>query len=92
MSNPVFANGFDSWHKTHFEVVEALCYLRDLEETKQNQSFTEMLNRSATEDLYDLAFELTNKFEEDTKDHPRTRTLFEEIEDFVAREVQKRVE
>ena len=90
MSAPVFPNGFDSWQKTHFEVVEALCYLRDIEEPSQHKSFSEMLNRSATEELYQLAKELTDKFEEGTRDQPRDRTLFEEIEDFVAREVKER--
>lgn len=90
MSITVFPNGFDSWQKTHFEVVEALCYLRDIEEPSRNKSFTEMLNRSATEALYQLARELTDKFEETTKGQPRDRTLFEEIEEFVAEEVKAR--
>ncbi|WP_018628013.1 hypothetical protein [Niabella aurantiaca] len=90
MSATIFPNGFDSWQKTHFEVVEALCYLRDIEEPGQQKSFSEMLNRSASEGLYQLAKELTDKFEEATKNLPRNRTLFEEIEDFVAREVKNR--
>lgn len=90
MDTPVFPNGFDSWHKTHFEVVEALCYLRDLEESKQTKSFTEMLNRSATEDLYQLARKLTDQFEAQNGKHPGNRTLFEEIEDFVAEQVKNK--
>ncbi|WP_300598514.1 hypothetical protein [Niabella sp.] len=90
MSITVFPNGFDSWQKTHFEVVEALCYLRDIEEPNQAKNFNEMLNRSATEALYQLARELTDKFEETTKGQPRDRTLFEEIEAFVAEEVKAR--
>lgn len=90
MSATIFPNGFDSWQKTHFEVVEALCYLRDIEEPSQHKSFTEMLNRSASEALYQLAKELTDKFEETTRDQPRDRTLFEEIEEFVALEVKNR--
>jgi hypothetical protein len=34
MSIPDFPNGFESWQKTHFEVVEVLCYMRSLEEGK----------------------------------------------------------
>lgn len=90
MSITVFPNGFDSWQKTHFEVVEALCYLRDIEEPQLQKSFSEMLNRSATDSMYQLARELTDKFEEATKGQLRDRTLFEEIEEFVAREVKER--
>ena len=32
MATPNFPNGFESWQKTHFEVVEVLCHIRDLEE------------------------------------------------------------
>ncbi|ANH79896.1 hypothetical protein A8C56_01910 [Niabella ginsenosidivorans] len=92
MDIPAFPNGFDSWHKTHFEVVEALCYLRDLEETRQTKNFAEMLNRSATEDLYQLAKTLTDRFEEQARELPRTRTLFEEIEDFVAGEIKQKAQ
>jgi hypothetical protein len=58
MSVPDFPNGFESWQKTHFEVVEALCYLRDLEEGDRPKSFTESVDRSATEEMYNLALTL----------------------------------
>ncbi|MEI2755659.1 MAG: hypothetical protein V9F46_04295 [Chitinophagaceae bacterium] len=87
MSIPVFPNGFESWQKTHFEVVEVLCYMRSLEEGKAPKSFEQMADNSATDELYQLALTLTNKFEEQTKGKPRERTLFDEIEDFVWSEV-----
>jgi hypothetical protein len=46
-----------------------------------------MADNSATDELYQLALTLTNKFEEQTKGKPRERTLFDEIEDFVWSEV-----
>ena len=88
MQLPDFPNGFASWQKTHFEVVEVLCYMRNLEEGKTSKSFEEMIDNSATDELYNLALELTNKFEAQTKDKPRERNLFDEIEDFVWEEVR----
>jgi hypothetical protein len=88
MAIPNFPNGFESWQKTHFEVVEVLCYLRDLEEGKKSKNFAELVDRSATEEMYNLALTLTNKYEEQTKDRKREQSLFDEIEDFVAHEVK----
>lgn len=88
MEIPPFPNGFESWQKTHFEVVEVLCYIRSLEEGKQPKSFSEMLDQSASDELYNLALELTNKFEEQTKGRKRERFLFDEIEDYVWNEVR----
>lgn len=89
MGTPDFPNGFESWQKTHFEVVEVLVYMRDLEEGKQPRSFAEMIDRSATDELYQLALDLTNKFEEQTKGGKHERFLFDEIEDFVWEEIRK---
>jgi len=83
-----FPNGFSSWQKTHFEVVEVLVYIRNLEEGKTPKPFTELIDKSATEELYQLAIKLTDKFEEETKGKKRERTLFDEIEDFVWKEVK----
>jgi hypothetical protein len=80
MAMPDFPNGFDSWQKTHFEVVEVLCYIRELETSEQPKSFAEM---------YQLALALTNKYEEQSKGKARTRNLFDDIEEFVWKEVRK---
>ena len=88
MPIPDFPNGFESWQKTHFEVVEVLVYMRSLEEDKKPKSFSEAIDQSATEEMYKLALDLTNKFEEQTKGKKRERTLFDEIEDFVWSEVE----
>lgn len=89
MAIPVFPNGFESWQKTHFEVVEVLVYMRSLEEGKKPKSFAEMADQTATEEMYQLAMDLTFKFEEQTKDRKRERSLFDEIEDFVWSEVKE---
>jgi len=88
MPVPDFPNGFESWQRTHFEVVEVLVYIRSLEEDNQPKTFDEALDQSATEDLYKLALDITNKFEEQTKGKKRERSLFDEIEDFVWAEVK----
>ena len=83
-----FPNGFESWQKTHFEVVEVLVYMRSLDEDKKPKSLDEALHHSATEEMYKLALDLTNKFEEQTRGKKRDRELFDEIEDFVWNEVE----
>lgn len=88
MAIPDFPNGFESWQKTHFEVVEVLCYMRDLEEGERPKSFDEMIDRSATDELYSLALTLTNKYEEQTRGRKREQSLFDEIEEFVWSEVR----
>lgn len=87
MAEHTFPNGFESWQKTHFEVVEALCYLRDLQEGRQSKNFSEMLDRSATEDLYRLAIQLTDKFERENVQR-EGNTLFDLIEEFVYSETK----
>jgi hypothetical protein len=89
MAIPDFPNGFESWHKTHFEVVEVLCYMRDLEAIEQPKNFAEYVDRSATANLYQLALELTNKYEALSKIQKTDRTLFDAIEEFVWAEVQE---
>ena len=88
MTIPDFPNGFESWQKTHFEVVEVLVYMRSLEEDKKPKWFSGVLDQSASTELYNLALDLTNKYEEQTKGRERTRSLFDEIEDFVWSEVK----
>lgn len=89
MALPDFPNGFESWQKTHFEVVEVLCYIRDLDEGKTLLNLPDLLDNSATDDLYNLALSLTNKYEEQSKGKKRERSLFDEIEDFVWGELKK---
>ena len=88
MPTPDFPNGFESWQKTHFEVVEVLVYIRSLEEDEKPKSFAEAIDQSASEEMYKLALDLTNKYEEQTKGKKRERYLFDEIEDFVWHEVK----
>ncbi len=88
MAIPDFPNGFESWQKTHFEVVEVLVYMRNLEKEKKPKGFYEALDQSASQEMYNLALNLTNKYEEQTKGKEKKRSLFDEIEDFVWSEVK----
>ena len=88
MSIPDFPKGFESWQKTHFEVVEILVYLRNLEDNKIPKSYAEAVDQTASEGMYRLALELTNKFEEITKGKTLERSLFDEIEEFVPNELK----
>lgn len=89
MDIPDFPNGFESWQRTHFEVVEVLVYMRSLEESKNRlKGFAGTLDPSASDELYHLALYLTNKYEEQSRGKERTRNLFDEIEDFVWGEVK----
>ena len=88
MPIPDFPNGFESWQKTHFEVVEVLVYMRNLDEDKKPKGYYEALDQSAGEEMYNLALNLTNKYEEQTKGKEIKRNLFDEIEDFVWSEVK----
>lgn len=90
MNTPSFPNGFESWQKTHFEVVEVLCYMRELDDEHVKKGFSSIADKSASDDLYRLALDLTNLFEEKTKGQVRNRSLFDEIEDFVWQEVKDR--
>ena len=89
MDVPDFPKGFESWQRTHFEVVEVLVYMRSLEENKKRlKGFAGMLDQSASDEMYHLALYLTNKYEEQTVGKETTRNLFDEIEDFVWSEIK----
>lgn len=88
MATPEFPNGFESWQNTHFEVVEVLVYMRGLDDSKKPKGFSDALDQSASSELYSLALNLANKYEEQTKGKERKRSLFDEIEDFVWSEVK----
>lgn len=88
MQLPDFPNGFESWQRTHFEVVEVLCYIRGLEESVQPEIVTNISDKSATKELYALAVDLTNKFEAQHLNKKLEHSLFDEIEEFVWKEIK----
>lgn len=57
--NNKFPNGFTAWHETHFEVV---CHLFELSELPGSLAY-EANEEGGSGRLYELAEELTDKFE-----------------------------
>ena len=55
-----FPNGFQSWQETHFEVVNAIAIK---ERAGTSKSIGDIVSTQGVIALYDLAEELTNKFE-----------------------------
>jgi len=62
--------------------------IRDLDEGSKQLNFAQMLDRTATEDLYQLAIKLTDKFESDQIDRSQGN-LFDLIEEFVSKETKQ---
>lgn len=89
METPDFPNGFASWQRTHFEVVEVLIFMRNLEESRNRlKGFASGFDHTASDKMYELALHLTNKYEEEHKGKVLTRTFFDEIERFVWGEIK----
>jgi hypothetical protein len=58
-----FPNGFTEWHETHYEIVQAMTieWVKD----KPKGIVLETQENAGHGGLYDLAFDLTNKFEKE---------------------------
>lgn len=55
-----FPNGFESWHETHFEVVQRITFMEDNPEANV---VSEIEYTGGTGALYELAKDLTDEFE-----------------------------
>jgi hypothetical protein len=80
----VFPNGFESWQETHFEVVseiakrDYLCTSTIIENIRESQGIG---------GLYELAEELTDRFEVLNKDREWDGEFFYEIEQYLNKEL-----
>ena len=72
-----FPNGFDSWYETHHEVVDFL---------EGNEQF---LNEGTTATRYELAKELTDRFEILNRGRVWDGEYFDEIQEFLSSELLK---
>lgn len=81
----VFPNGFSAWHETHFEIVSAI-------NSQLSISEDNMSNRvkyaQGTGGLYELAEELTNKFEKMHQGREWDGDFFDEVEGFIKEELK----
>lgn len=80
-----FPNGFESWRETYFEVVSAIRdeWRKDFPQGKVK----EYHSQEGTCALYNLAEELTNKFEELNAGREWDGEFFDEIEEFCKKEL-----
>lgn len=81
-----FPNGFPSWNETHFQIVSAIA----VELQKDNISSKAICLRIETQGscgLYELAEELTDKFESTNKGRIWDGDWLEAIEEFLKKEL-----
>lgn len=80
-----FPNGFDNWHETHFEVVTEINL--QIIENRPCKRIYETLEKIGHGGLYELAKELTDKFEEQNKGVEWDGDWFDAIQDFLSEEL-----
>ncbi len=85
-----FPRGFTSWHETHFEVVAEIARIRSLEEEEAplNNKVAAREEAQGFGGLYELAEELTDKFEQENKDKTWDGDYFDFIEEFLEKELK----
>ena len=76
-----FFNGFESWHETHYEVVQAIT----MEQAKDEPQglVKERHDAQGHGGLYELAVELTNEFEKLNEGREWDGEFFDEIDKFM---------
>lgn len=78
-----FPNGFDNWQETHFLIVETIVNSMHLSGNKAHK----VHESSGTGGLFELAKELTNKFELLHKNKYWDGEYFDEIDKFLNKEL-----
>jgi hypothetical protein len=82
-----FPNGLTSWIQTHHEIVVMITLV--LHKDDRNNPLVSEYEARGTGGMYELAEDLTNKFEELHKDREWDGEFFEEIEFFFDQEIKK---
>ena len=83
-TNKIFPNGFTSWMETHHEVVSEINSRLMLSgDNKANR----VMYEGGAGAIYELAEELTDKFEEMNKNREWDGEFFDEIEEFMEKEL-----
>jgi hypothetical protein len=75
---------FESWHETHYEIAS---YFSDIFFDTCKQEIAENYANQGTGYLYELAKDLTNKFEEIHKDRVWDGEFIDEIDEFLYKEL-----
>jgi hypothetical protein len=76
-----FHNGHSSWQETHFEIVSAIAI--EAEKSEPQGKVKEVIEARGTGGLYELAEDLTNRFEEANKGRDWDGEFFDVIGDFI---------
>lgn len=85
METKTFPNGFDNQHETHFEVVTEINL--QIIENRPCKRIYETLEKIGHGGLYELAKELTDKFEEKHKGVEWNGDWFDAVQDFLCEEL-----
>jgi hypothetical protein len=84
--NKLFPNGFDNWQETHYEIVSEISFR--VHGSMINNKLDAILETQGRVGLYDLAKELTNKFENLYKGEDWIELdYFEAIDEFLRKEL-----
>ena len=84
-----FVNGFENWHETHFEVVSAITQELRKDPNDIAPVVAKRQLEQGTGGMYELAQELTDKFEELNKGRYWDGEYYDEIEEFMEKELNK---
>lgn len=84
---PTFPNGFTSWYETHHELVDMISF--ELRKKFPCEKLRKISEELGTGGAYELAKELTDKFEDLNKGRQWDGEFFEEIEEFARKEFYK---
>lgn len=86
METEKFPNRFDSWYKTHHEVVSFLTL--EYERDSVTSKVAEFYEQNGTGGMYELARELTDEFETLNIGREWDGEFFEEIESFLMQKIK----
>lgn len=81
-----FPNGFTSWMETHHQVVEAITL--NLSKERYEGEVKRRYDAQGRGGIWELAEELTDKFEKLTHDHEWNGEYFDELEEFLTEELK----
>jgi hypothetical protein len=83
-----FVNGFNSWQETHFEIVSAIAK-ELLEDSFESKVLEDRHEAQGIGGMWEIAEELTDKFESANIGKLWDGDWFEEIEKFIQKELYK---
>ncbi|MCA6431217.1 MAG: hypothetical protein IM613_17415 [Cytophagales bacterium] len=84
-ATPTFPNGFSSWYETFYEIAAAIGI--EANGFEPSGLVAQTLEVQGTGGLYELAKELTDKFEMSNKGREWDGDFFDEIEAFIEKEL-----